>query len=370
MPRLWLDLTGIAPGSDAAVLVQRVAPVWRERLGDGLVLCRRGPGVSVLGWQSLASLTPQPSPAPHVAAWQRGLRDRMALWPPRTRARLRRAVALQQQVLGALRPTRLPPPAAPSADAALPEACDTWLSLLPFGDLTRFHAMGARLVLLAADRRPAVRPDWLAPAEAASLALWRETTEHRLALRLDLPPHAARGALVPPGPGRPVPASAFILADGEIGVPGKTPELLLAWRLLCEGGAALPTLVLAGPLGGLAADVLTQLRNSDGFAHSVLCLPDPTEAERAAWRRHCTFSLALEPHSAWGRAARDSLAAGVPCLSAVAVPGAIPVDPDNVTALARHMRAWIDQPPPRPAPDTDGCDWTQVADRLLSAIAP
>jgi hypothetical protein len=367
MPRLWLDLTGIAPGSDAAVLVQRLAPVWRERLGERLVLCRRAPGIAVVSWQDLPALTPQPPPLPVEAGWRGRLRDAMALWPQRTRASLRRAAALQRQALATL---RRPPPSAVAAapvDETLPEAGDTWLALLSFGDLSRFHASGVRLVLLAADQRPALRPDWLTPDEAAASAVWRETTTPLLERQLDLWHLAAAAACVPPGPGRTVPQPGFILADGEIGVPGKTPELLLAWRRLHDDRGGLPALVLAGHLGALAADVMAQLRNSLNFGGSVVCLPNPSEVERAGLRQTCAFSMALEPHSAWGRATRDSLAAGVPCLSAMAVPGATLVDPDNVTALADRMRAWIAAPPARPAAASR--DWAAVPDAVLTALA-
>ncbi len=365
--RLWLDLSGITTGSDAAVLVQRLAPALRDRQQTRLVLCRRAPGLQMLGWDAIDALTPPP-PLPQRSGRLRPLLHRIAAsWPPRTRAVLRQAASQQMTALQALRPPRATPPQPRVVDTALPSAGDTLLLLLPFGDLSRFHAAGVRLALLSADPRPAERPDWLNAQELHAADLWRVMTAPKLTANLGLRDIGAAACLAPKAQ-RPLPAPGFVLADGAIGLPGKTAELLLAWRSLLDDGGALPLLVLAGPVGDLAVDVLAQLRNSDHFGSSVILWPNPTEGDRAALRAACAFTLALEPQSAWGRATLDSLAAGVPCLSAFSAAGAQPIDPDNATGLARTLRSWIETPPARPAAPTRS--WHDVAADVLAWLAP
>jgi hypothetical protein len=365
-PRLWLDLSGIAAGSDAAVLVQRLAPALRERLQDRLVLCRRSPGMQQLDWDALAALTPVPSPPAHPGRLRRSLHRMVALGPPGTRAALRRAASLQITALRALRPPRAQAPPPELIDTALPSPGDTLVALLPFGDLSRFQAQGVRVALLCADLRPTARPDWLTPSEAQEADAWHIGTAPGLAISVQLQDIGAAGCTVLPSQ-RPVPEAGFILADGVIGVPGKTAELLLAWRQLLDEHVALPHLVLAGSVGDLAADVLAQLRNSDGFGGSVILWPNPTEGDRSALRDASAFTLALEPHSAWGRATLDSLAAGRPCLSAFATKGARSIDPDDVTDLAAAVRDWLRHAPAKPSASPRS--WDDVSRDVVEWLA-
>jgi len=165
-------------------------------------------------------------------------------------------------------------------------------------------------------------------------------------------------SLVPAG-GAPRPG--FILADGEIGLPGHTAELLLAWRCLLERPGLSPRLVLAGPLGPVSRDVLSQLANSADFGGTVQLFANPTEAERSALRAACRFTLALETLPGWDRAVLDCRQQGVPCLSAAAV------DPTDARALAAAMEDWLRSP--IPPPPTVERSWDDVADALIAALA-
>jgi hypothetical protein len=235
--------------------------------------------------------------------------------------------------------------------------------LLPRGDATRFHAGGIRLAALMPGRAGLDRPDLLAEGAASEAALWAATTRaHALPIELQ----AAGWRTAPLTTGLPPPG--FVLADGEIGLPGQTHLLLLAWRRLLENwrGDQQPHLVLAGRIGPLAGDVLAQLRNSDDFAGSVTLFGDPTEAERAGLRNACRFTLALEPLAQWGRATLDGLAAGRPCLSAFAAPEAAWLEPGNATALSDRMAGWLADPPPAPTPSSRS--WDDVAGDLIAAL--
>jgi hypothetical protein len=311
--RLWLDLTGVTPGSDAAILAQRLAPALRGKLGERVRLCRRESGWQEVAWDHLAALSSPPidrmPPRTGMVAKLAQFGQRL---PPRTRTAIRRAVALQLAVFRALRPP--PPDAGPVSEEP---------AELPPGEIC------------------------LALARCHLEAAGTQVTPTRIGL---------------PDPG-------FVLADGVIGRSGDTQLLLLAWRRLLDGwhGSA-PRLVIAGQIGPLADDVLTQLYNSCGFEGTVTLFGNPTEAERAGLRAACCFTLALEPHSVWGRATLDSLQAGVACLSVFSAPGATPLEPGNATAMAAALHTWLTDAPPPPAPPARG--WDDVARDVIAALWP
>ncbi len=361
--RLWLDLTGVAPGSDTAVLAQRLGPALRRRLGERLALCRRDPVLRLLDDAAFAGLTPAVSADRQPARWRGWPGSAAARLPQPTRIALRKAWTAQLQALGHLR-GRDAPAAPVAASAALPAASGDWLlALLPRGDLAPLHRQGLRLALLDGTTPAPPRRDLLPPEARASEAIWQRVSAPLLAAR---PRLQAPGTLVPPFPRRSLPAPGFILADGEIGLAGATPHLLLAWRRLLDDGVKLPSLVLAGPVGALASDTLAQLTHSAGFGGTVLMRPDPDEAERAALRAACRFALALEPHSAWGRATLDSRAAGIACVSAFAGD----VDPGSPAAIATAVLAALAAPPAAPPPPPPQGDWAEVADTILAGLAP
>jgi hypothetical protein len=303
--RIWLDFSNAAPASDAAVLTLALGAALRRAAGERVRFCARGPGLVERDWAELpALLFPPPAPgrSPRLAGMQRWA----AHLPPETRALLRRAFALQLAAWRSLRPTRHPAPVSAS-DTAPIVAGDTVLTLDP-----------ATLPPLS--------------GENADPAEWT--------LRPALPP------------------AGFVLADGEIGEPGHTRHLLLAWRELLDSAApgSVPPLVLAGHVGALATDVLAQLANSDGLGGHVTLIADPNPGERTELRRGSRFVIAPEPYPAWDRARLEARFAGCPCLSATA----------SARALADAVRAWIATPPPAPSPLRRS--WDDVAAELLAGL--
>ncbi len=356
--RVWLDLTGIVPGSDAALLAQCLAPSLHALLGERLVLCRREPGLVRLEPTALASLAAPPRPTPRRNRF--GWVARLAVdLPPATRTGLRRALRLQMAVLRALRPIRpaASTPAASLVDQESPSRGDTLLMLLPRGDVSRFHHAGVFVAALLAETLGLDRPDLLDSRAAADVAQWKATSlgvTHPLLTLGEMGLPAAATAAV--AGARTLPPD-FVLADGHIGMAGGTHTLLLAWRRLLETVPdAVPHLVLAGPLGPLADDLLVQLRNSHCFAGAITLAAGPSEAERAALRRDCRLVLELELGS-WGRAALDAAQAGKPCLS-MAVPDA--------AALAVLLQRWLVAPPPSRPPSSR--NWHDVARDLAAAL--
>ena len=356
---LWLDLTGVEPGSDAAVLAQRLAPALQRRLVDRLILCRRDRGLQRLSVADLSALTP-PLPAVHPpSAWRSRLGTAAAGLPQPTRMVMRRAWTAQRRALQSLRPARTTMPQAAAADTETAKPGDWLLCLRPYGNLEPLHRQGMRLALLTCETRSRLRPELLPPSAFADAAAWQQFSAPLVSATLSL---AAPGTSVSPSHRRSLPPPGFILADGEIGLAGATPNLLLAWRRLLDEGAPLPHLVLAGPTGTLAHDTLAQLRDSDGFGGTVHCVPDPDEGERAALRAACRFVLAPEPLSDWGRATLDSRAAGIPCVSAFAGD----VAPASPASLAKALRTALTDPPrPLPAPSHS---WDDAADAVLEGL--
>lgn len=386
---IWLDITGIRPGSDAAVFAAFLGEALRLRGDLPVRLCRRAPGMHALDWSELdATLGRRPARALRGAAkaWLRRLARRL---PDRQRAAIGRFARLQKAALYAWRRAAalqlqawrsLPP-----ADKARPVAGDVLLMLQPAGDAARFAVAGVRLVFLAADATALTRPDWMSAEDAAAAAIWLRATLPAVCGVIACSAATAKvmqdaGSLPAPvvieaaaclGARRPATApTCFVLAAGDLGETGRTRQLLLAWRSLMDrpppGGV--PVLVLAGGVGALVGDVLEQLRNSRLLEGHVRLLPNPTPDQLRGLLDTCLFCIApADAAAGWGRATLDSLAAGCPCLSAFPAAGATPVDATSATGLAQAVRAWLARPPPRPRPPARG--WADVAGELVSMLA-
>lgn len=405
--RIWLDITGIRPGSDAAVFAAELGRALRQHGPLALVVCRRAPGMRVVGDDALDTLLEGRvrlrDRVRHTGVLRRlarGLPEQARLAVGRY-VRLQRASVLAWRLaaIGTLRhAARYRAP----RDRAVPAAGDVLLMLSPSGDAARFAHGGTRLVFLAAESAVLIRPDWLLADDAAAAAIWlRQTLPHvsrviafteataQAVVRAGCLPDpvvvTAAGTVTPTGGpigvskggavrrapsvggGAEVPARSFVLAAGEIGEAGHTRHLLLAWRLLLDRMPPdeVPVLLLAGPLGALVGDLLEQLRNSRMFGGHVQLVLHPGPEEISRLTRQCLFTIAIG-HSAWGRAACDSLAHGVACLSPHPAPGAVAVDATSATALADAVRDWLRTPPRQPPPASRL--WSDVAADVLSAL--
>jgi len=386
--RVWLDITGIRRGSDAAFMALSLGTALARRVD--LRFCRRRP--------ELVPLTPsragrELAAVPHGGRKTRLialLRARAARLPRPVRIALGNTLRLQSRAHAAWRALLSLPRASvsrgPVPDRARAAPGDLLLVLAPSGDLGRLQAKGLRLVLALAETQPVLRPDRVTPQEAEEASLWQDHSlkiaEHVVAFCPQAmswlqdqsgitPQFIVAASPVPAEPAR----RDIVLALGEIGVTGATPTVLQAWRHLLDKlppqidpARHLPRLVLAGPIGPLATTVLMQMTNSGNFGGTVQLIADPSTQDRARLLARAQFCIAIAPHEAWLRSAGESLAAGVACLSAQTVSGAVTVDPDNATALALQISAWLNTPPP--APSNAARSWDEVAADLLQGLAP
>ncbi len=382
--RIWLDVSGVSPGSDAALFAARLGAALQRQDGVTLTLCRRDPALRVIDWSALDA--PSSGPDLHKAriAWWRGLADRI---PRDAQMAIGRFVRLQRNALAARRPVpRAVEPvvqhATPPDDAAI-AAGDVLMMLAPSGNASRFAANGVRLCFVAVDAIALVRPDWLESEPAAEAAVWLRTTLPHVTRTIAFAPEIARAltgagcaawlidaaACLGASGSDETAFSDCVLAAAPMGEAGSTRHLLLAWRRLLDEmpQGTVPRLVLAGAVGALSGDVLTQLRNSDRLEGCVEAVFYPSPDRMRALLDGCRFCIAAEAHDAWGRATLDSLAAGVPCLSAFPANGAVAVDPTNAAHLADQVRAWLADTPPRPVAQARG--WDDVARDVLGPLA-
>lgn len=331
--RIWLDVTGVRPGSDTAAYA---LSLYRALLSDGaqVFACRRCPGLVCLSESMFHQSLMVPSTELSVGDF---VQPRLAL-PEGDRC---------------------------AQDQIRPIAGDAYVMVTLAGDAGRFAQDGARLVMLASNLTVLARPEWREQIEIDLAAEWLERTSPQLSLAVVHSPEAAavaqkagiRGpqmlaaaadAANPwPGPAHPRP---FIFASGEISEAGQTRQLLLVWRRLMETlpEGLLPDLVIAGPVGPQSQDVLTQLHNSrllDGRARVILF---PTPGQVAMFARDCVFAIAMAAPTGWGRGTLNAQVAGASCLSAYQTYGSVPFDPTNAASVAARVRAWLVDPPVKP----------------------
>jgi glycosyltransferase involved in cell wall biosynthesis len=161
--------------------------------------------------------------------------------------------------------------------------------------------------------------------------------------------------------------------------------LVRAWRRLLDEmpAAEVPTLVFAGRIGYMVADLMQELRNSAFLGGKIALVDHPDDAELAALYRGCLFTVFPSLYEGWGLPVTESLAFGKPCLvaDATSLPeagGALAryFDPGSVTdavrairaTLADHedLRAWEAQVKRefRPVP------WADMARAIVDGLAP
>ncbi len=349
--RIWLDITGLRPGSDAGMYAIRLNAALGAA-GQTVVICQRVPGLQIL---SIDEFREQLIVLPTELSGAAPLRE-MLDWSP----------ALQ-----------------PDDGLQMPQAEDVFIMLALSGDAARVAACGARMVLLATNVTVLARPDWRELRDVEAAQLWLERTAPVTKIRIAHAQAAADAlqaagvdgtmvigsaadASTPlEGPAHPRP---FIFASGEIGEAGQTRNLLLVWRRLLETMpiGMVPDLVIAGPIGAQAGDTLEQLANShllNGRARVILF---PSPAQIAALARDCVFAVAMAAATGWGRGTHNAQLFGAPCLSAFASYGAVPFDPTNAAGIAARIRAWLVDPPVKPPMMMRG--WDEVVRDLLRVI--
>ena len=149
------------------------------------------------------------------------------------------------------------------------------------------------------------------------------------------------------------PPGSYVLFVSTIEARKNHALLLRVWRrLLAElPHAQVPTLVFAGRVGWLVADLMQQLDNAGWLDGKIRLVRDPTDAELVALYRDCRFTLFPSLFEGWGLPVSESLALGRPCIASdrTSLPEAGGelaryFDPENLDDACRTIRAVIEDP--------------------------
>jgi glycosyltransferase involved in cell wall biosynthesis len=94
--------------------------------------------------------------------------------------------------------------------------------------------------------------------------------------------------------------------------------LFRVWRRLLEElpPERVPTLVFAGRVGWLVADLMQQIANTDHLGGKLTIVEDPSDGELASLYDGCLFTLFPSFYEGWGLPVTESLGFGKPCIIA------------------------------------------------------
>ncbi|WP_426955881.1 glycosyltransferase family 4 protein [Muricoccus radiodurans] len=241
------------------------------------------------------------------------------------------------------------------------------------------RAQGLRMALLAYDLIPLLHPEWcdrsnvpiftawisshlplatdvfaISASTARDLEAWSDRTGVPVARPVHVLP-IGTGFSGPPVEGTAtLPAGltpgSFVLMVSTVEARKNHLLAFRVWRrLLAEmPPERVPTLVFAGKVGWLVADLMQQLENSAFLGGKVVLLRSPTDADLVALYRGCRFTLYPSLYEGWGLPVTESLSFGKLCIASdrSSVPEAggdvcLYVDPDNVTAATEVIRRAI-----------------------------
>lgn len=156
-----------------------------------------------------------------------------------------------------------------------------------------------------------------------------------------------------------------------------------AWRRLMDmlPPERVPTLVFAGRVGWMVADLMQQLENCSWLGGKIVLLEDPSDAELAALYAGCRFTIFPSHFEGWGLPVTESLAFGKLCVvsSATSLPEAggsfcLYHDPEDVpeaVAILRRLIAHpeeVDELEARIRQDFRPTPWSDTAAALLAAL--
>jgi glycosyltransferase involved in cell wall biosynthesis len=274
-----------------------------------------------------------------------------------------------------------------------------------------------RTALLLYDLIPVRRPEWCAAALVKGFAAWLETTLPHCDLLMaisqataaDLEAYAREAGvplcasvkavpigtrigpaaqpriveeLLPQG----LPASdSYVLFVSTLEARKNHALLFRVWRRLMSElpHDQVPTLVFAGRVGWLVADLLQQLDNTNWLDGKIRLVRDPTDAELVALYRGCQFTLFPSLFEGWGLPVSESLALGRPCIASnrTSLPEAGGelaryFDPENLDDAYRVVRDVIEHPAEleawrkRVAHEFRHVPWEHTADAILAACPP
>ena len=270
-------------------------------------------------------------------------------------------------------------------------------------------ANGLRFALLVHDLIPLRRPEWSDRVVARTFRKWicdllplcDTVFAVSRATATDVEAFAQEQGICLPGPVGTVPLgsvlrqapetrSARLPPPGSYALIVSTIEarknhvlLFRVWQRLLDAMPAdrVPTLVFAGRIGSLVADLMQQIANTDNLGGKLMIIEAPSDAELAALYDGCLFTLMPSLFEGWGLPVTESLGFGKPCLiaSRTSLPEAggdlvRSFDPDNLNdayAVIRNaiedragLALWESQVRRafRPVP------WSATVDALLAGL--
>ena len=271
-----------------------------------------------------------------------------------------------------------------------------------------------RFALLIHDIIPVRRPEWCDPAVVSAFLHWHGTTlpladqvfTNSCATADDVVAWTREMGIALPGAVQPVPmGTGFAHDDASGSVPPAFPHLpargsyalfvstlearknhmllFRVWRRLLADlpRNRVPTLVFAGRVGWLVADLMQQLENADWLGGKIVLVRDPSDAELLSLYDGCQFTLFPSLFEGWGLPVSESLARGRPCVSSnrASLPEAggdlaSYFDPENLEDAYRAVRVVIDDPVylkawrERVARDFRHVPWEHSADVMRRAL--
>jgi glycosyltransferase involved in cell wall biosynthesis len=240
-------------------------------------------------------------------------------------------------------------------------------------------ASGLRFALLVYDLVPLRRPEWCDRGIAHSFRSWiyvlLPLCDHVFAISrataADLEAYAKEQGITLPGAvvtlpigsklwqpverrsNRLPPPGSYALVVSTIEARKNHLLLFRVWRRMLEEmpRQRVPTLVFAGRVGWLVADLMQQIANTENLSGKLVLVEEPSDAELVALYDGCLFTLFPSFFEGWGLPVTESLTFGKPCIisnsTSIAEAGgdlARSFDPDNLHDAYAVIRAVIEDP--------------------------
>nr|WP_245214854.1 glycosyltransferase family 1 protein [Pararoseomonas indoligenes] len=277
------------------------------------------------------------------------------------------------------------------------------------------QASGVSVALLVYDLIPVARPEFCDPGLVRTFTAWMASTLPVVdrffaisrASAADLERLAPQLGFSLPGPAIALPIGSGF-GQEQAGAPGLTPRVAAlppgyalfvstiearknhlmafrAWRRLLDTMPAeeVPSLVFAGRVGWMVADLMQQLENCGWLAGKVVLVEDPSDTELAALYAGCRFTLFPSHYEGWGLPVTESLAFGKVCIasSSTSIPEAggpfcLYHDPDDVPEAVALLRRVMSSPEKiaaleaRIGREFQPVSWSATARALLAGLEP
>ncbi len=268
---------------------------------------------------------------------------------------------------------------------------------------------GMRFVLLVYDLIPVLRPEFcdrglvriftafirrclpaadvilaISDATARDIETW--ATREKIMLR-STPQTIPIGTGFVPAPVGILPddlfAGSYALVVSTIEARKNHLQAFRIWRQLLEElpRDQVPTLVFAGRVGWMVADLLQAIENTNWLDGKLVLVREPDDATLSALYENCCFTMFTSFYEGWGLPVSESLAFGKPCIASdrTSVPEAggdfcLYVDPENTTAAYEVVKRAVTDPgvmaglTAKIAADYRPTPWSATADAVLAAV--